>query len=176
MEKATFGAGCFWCVEAIFQNLEGVTQVVSGYTGGQVENPTYNQVCSGTTGHAEVTQITYDPKIISFTELLEIFWKTHDPTTLNRQGNDVGSQYRSAVFYHNQDQKEESEKMLAQLEASQVWPNPIVTEIGPIETFYLAEDYHQNYFNEHGEQPYCQVVIKPKIQKLENLFGNKVKN
>ncbi len=176
MQKATFGAGCFWCVEAIFQNLEGVTQVVSGYTGGQVENPSYQQVCSGTTGHAEVTQITFDPEIISFTELLEIFWKTHDPTTLNRQGNDVGSQYRSAVFYHNQDQKEESERMLAQLEASQVWPNPIVTEIGPIGIFYLAEDYHQNYFSDHSEQPYCQLIIKPKIQKLEKLFGNKVKN
>lgn len=176
MEKATFGAGCFWCVEAVFQNFEGVTQVVSGYTGGQVENPTYHQVCSGTTGHAEVTQITYDPEIISYTELLEVFWKTHDPTTSNRQGNDVGSQYRSAVFYHNHDQKEESEKMLAQLEASHLWPNPIVTEIAPLGIFYSAEDYHQNYFKEHGEQPYCQVVIKPKIQKLEKLFGNKVKN
>ncbi len=176
MEKATFGAGCFWCVEAIFQNLKGVTQVVSGYTGGQLENPSYQQICTGTTGHAEVTQITFDPEIISYTELLEIFWKTHDPTTLNSQGNDVGSQYRSAVFYHQQDQKEQAEKMKALLEQSKVWPDPIVTEISPLGTFFPAEDHHQNYFNEHGEQPYCQLIIKPKVQKLENLFGNKVKN
>ena len=176
MEKATFGAGCFWCVEAIFQNLKGVTQVVSGYTGGQLENPSYQQICTGTTGHAEVTQITFDPEIISYTELLEIFWKTHDPTTLNSQGNDVGSQYRSAVFYHQQDQKEQAEKMKALLEQSKVWLDPIVTEISPLGTFFPAEDHHQNYFNEHGEQPYCQLIIKPKVQKLENLFGNKVKN
>ncbi len=176
MRKATFGAGCFWCVEAIFQNLKGVIRVVSGYTGGQLENPSYQQICTGTTGHAEVTQITFDPEIISYTELLEIFWKTHDPTTLNRQGNDVGSQYRSAVFYHHQDQKEQAEKMKALLEQSKVWPDPIVTEISPLGTFFPAEDHHQNYFNEHGEQPYCQLIIKPKVRKLENLFGNKVKN
>jgi peptide-methionine (S)-S-oxide reductase len=176
MEKATFGAGCFWCVEAIFQNLEGVNQVISGYTGGHVDNPTYQQICTGTTGHAEVTQITYDPEIISFKELLEIFWKTHDPTTINRQGNDVGTQYRSAVFYQNQDQKEEAEKMMGLLEGSHIWPNPIITELSPIGIFYPAEDYHQNYFNEHGEQPYCQIVIKPKVEKLEKLFGNKIKN
>ena len=176
MEKVTFGAGCFWCVEAIFQNLKGVTQVVSGYTGGPLENPSYQQICTGTTGHAEVTQITFDPEIISYTELLEIFWKTHDPTTLNSQGNDVGSQYRSAVFYHQQDQKEQAEKMKALLEQSKVWPDHIVTEISPLGTFFPAEDHHQNYFNEHGEQPYCQLIIKPKVQKLENLFGNKVKN
>ena len=176
MEKATFGAGCFWCVEAIFQNLEGVDLVISGYTGGQLDNPTYQQICTGTTGHAEVTQITYDPEIISFKELLEIFWTTHDPTTINRQGNDVGAQYRSAVFYHNQDQKEEAEKMMGLLEESHIWPNPMVTELSPIEIFYPAEDYHQNYFNEHGEQPYCQIVIKPKVEKLKKLFGNKIKN
>lgn len=176
MEKATFGAGCFWCVEAIFQNLEGVDLVISGYTGGQLDNPTYQQICTGTTGHAEVTQITYDPEIISFKELLEIFWTTHDPTTINRQGNDVGAQYRSAVFYHNQDQKEEAEKMMGLLEESHIWPNPMVTELSPIEIFYPAEGYHQNHFNEHGEQPYCQIVIKPKVEKLKKLFGNKIKN
>lgn len=176
MQIATFGAGCFWCIEAVFQNLEGVSKVVSGYTGGNVENPTYHQVCTGTTGHAEVAQITFDPEVISYRELLEIFWKTHDPTTLNRQGNDVGTQYRSAVFYHDGKQKELAEKMKALLEESNIWPDPIVTEISPLEVFYPAEDYHQNYFNEHGEQPYCQFVIKPKIDKFEQLFADKLRN
>jgi len=149
METATFGAGCFWCVEAISQNLQGVTQVVSGYTGGTVDNPTYRQVCEGTTGHAEVTQITFDPNLISFKELLEVFWKTHDPTTANRQGNDVGTQYRSAIFYHNQAQKEEAQMMKTLLEENKVWQEPIVTEISPLPKFYPAENYHQNYFNQN---------------------------
>ena len=175
MEKATFGAGCFWCVEAVFQNLKGVSSVVSGYTGGQVDNPSYEQVCTGTTGHAEVTQITYDPTEISFQELLEVFWKTHDPTTLNRQGNDVGSQYRSAIYYHNQDQKDLAEQSKEELDQAAIWPDPIVTEISPLGEFYQAEDYHQNYFNLHGNQPYCQFVIKPKVEKFQQVFKDKLR-
>ena len=175
MEKATFGAGCFWCVEAVFQNLAGVSEVVSGYAGGQVDNPTYQQVCSGTTGHAEVAQITYDPEIVSYQELLEVFWKTHDPTTLNRQGNDRGTQYRSVIFYHHQDQLETAQKAKKLLEENQVWPDPIVTEIAPLSKFYPAEDYHQNYFNDHGEQPYCQFVIRPKLAKFQEIFRDKLK-
>jgi peptide-methionine (S)-S-oxide reductase len=175
MEKATFGAGCFWCVEAVFQNLNGVTAVVSGYTGGHLHNPTYQQVCGGTTGHAEVTQITFDPDIISYDELLEVFWQTHDPTTLNRQGNDVGSQYRSAIYYHDEVQKQQAEKTKEILEQAKVWPNSIVTEISQLGEFYPAEDYHQNYFNENGNQPYCQFVIRPKVEKFENAFRDKLR-
>jgi peptide-methionine (S)-S-oxide reductase len=175
METATFGNGCFWCTEAIFQELEGVEKVVSGYMGGHVENPTYKQVCSGTTGHAEVLQITYDPQKISYEDLLEIFWKTHDPTTLNRQGNDVGPQYRSIIFYQNEAQKQLADKYKQELDASGAFDRPIVTTIEPAETFYPAEEYHQNYFNNNGEQPYCSFLIKPKVEKFRKVFKDKLK-
>ncbi|MDH3711522.1 MAG: peptide-methionine (S)-S-oxide reductase MsrA [Cyclobacteriaceae bacterium] len=175
MEKATLGAGCFWCIEAVFQNLQGVDTVVSGYMGGHVHQPTYQQVCAGSTGHAEVAQITYDPQQVSFVELLEVFWQTHDPTTLNRQGNDVGSQYRSVVFYHNQEQKSLAESIKQSLDQQQIWPNPIVTEIVPLATFYPAEDHHQNYFNQNSAQPYCQFVVKPKVEKFKKVFAGKLK-
>lgn len=175
LEMATLGAGCFWCVEAVFQRLEGVQTVVSGYTGGHVENPTYKAVCSGTTGHAEVAQITFDPKIISFEEILEVFWVTHDPTTLNRQGNDVGTQYRSVIYYHHEAQKAIAEASKKAADASGLWPNPIVTEITALGTFYEAEDYHQNYFNENPNQPYCTYVVNPKVQKFKQVFHEKLK-
>jgi len=174
MEKATFGNGCFWCTEAIFQNLKGVEKVESGYTGGKVKNPTYKEVCSGLTGHAEVIQITFDPKVISFEELLEVFWNTHDPTTLNRQGNDVGTQYRSAIFYHTEEQKDLAEKYKAQLDQSNTWSDPVVTEISSIGVFYPAEDYHQNYFKLNGSQPYCSFVVRPKVEKFLKKYGDKV--
>jgi peptide-methionine (S)-S-oxide reductase len=174
-DTATFGAGCFWCVEAVFQNLEGVVSVASGYEGGKIKNPTYKEVCSGLTGHAEVLQVIYDPTKISFKELLEVFWGTHDPTTLNRQGADSGTQYRSVIFYHNEEQKMLSEKYKKELDASGAFDRPIVTEISPASTFYKAEDYHQNYYNENGSQPYCTFVIKPKVDKMKKVFGNKLK-
>lgn len=175
LDTATFGAGCFWCVEAVFQRVKGVEHVVSGYTGGHVKNPTYQQVSTGNTGHAEVAQITFDPSVISYSNLLEIFWETHDPTTLNRQGNDVGTQYRSAVFYHNQAQKQEAERIKAKLNASGKWKDAIVTEISPLGEFYKAENYHQNYYNQNSYQPYCQFVISPKLQKFEKKFSDKAK-
>ncbi len=175
LQLATFGNGCFWCTEAVFQQLDGVTKVESGYSGGQVKNPTYREVCDGRTGHAEVIQITYDPQKISFEELLEVFWKTHNPTTLNRQGADVGTQYRSAVFYHTDEQKRLAEEYKHKLDASGAFPNRIVTEITPFSVFYKAEDYHQNYFNQNGEQPYCQIVIRPKVEKFEKVFAGKLK-
>jgi peptide-methionine (S)-S-oxide reductase len=175
LEKATFGAGCFWCVEAVFQRLAGVKSVVSGYTGGHTQNPTYRDVCSGTTGHAEVAQITYDPSVVSFTDLLKVFFETHDPTQLNRQGNDVGTQYRSAIFYHNDEQKKLSEEFKKQLDASGTWPSLIVTEIVPLKEFYPAEDYHQNYFNDNPGQPYCSFVIRPKLDKFTKTFKEKLK-
>jgi peptide-methionine (S)-S-oxide reductase len=175
LELATFGSGCFWCVEAIFQRVEGVEKVVSGYSGGHVKNPTYNEVCQGTTGHAEVCQLSYDPDIVSFEELLEVFWQTHDPTTLNRQGNDVGTQYRSAVFYHNDRQKALAEKYKKKLDESVAFKDPIVTEIKAYKSMYVAEDYHQNYFNENGSQPYCSFVIQPKVEKFEKVFKDKLK-
>ncbi len=175
-EIATFGAGCFWCVEAIFLNLKGVDKVVSGYSGGNTKNPTYKQVCTGNTGHAEVIQISYNPGDISFEELLEVFWKTHDPTTLNRQGNDVGTQYRSVIFYHNQDQKELAEFYKKKLDQSGAFDNPIVTEISPIKDFYVAEDYHQNYFELNPSQPYCTFIIQPKLEKFKKAFADKMKN
>jgi peptide-methionine (S)-S-oxide reductase len=175
METATFGNGCFWCTEAVFQNLKGVEKVVSGYAGGQIPNPTYKQVCSGTSGHAEVLQITYNPDQISFEELLEVFWKTHDPTTLNRQGNDVGTQYRSVIFYHNQEQKQLAEASKEKLDTSGAFSDPIVTIIEPLDIFYPAEDYHQNYFNTHGHEPYCSFVIKPKVDKVKEVFKDKLK-
>lgn len=172
---ATFGAGCFWCVEAVFMDLNGVESVVSGYSGGHVDNPTYKQVCAGTTGHAEVIQVRYDPTVISFEELLEVFWKTHDPTTLNRQGADVGTQYRSAIFYHDEEQKRLAEAYKQKLDASGAFVDPIVTEIVTFEKFYPAEDYHQNYFNQNESQPYCAFVIRPKVDKFRQVFGNKLK-
>ncbi|RPD45949.1 peptide-methionine (S)-S-oxide reductase [Hymenobacter sediminis] len=175
MEQATFGAGCFWCVEAVFQDLNGVEKVVSGYTGGRIANPTYKEVCSGLTGHAEVAQITYDPSKITFKELLEVFWKTHDPTTLNRQGADVGTQYRSAIFYHNDEQKRLSEEYKKKLNDAHAFPNPVVTEIVPLGKFYAAENYHQNYYNQNSQQPYCQFVVKPKIDKVRQVFADKLK-
>jgi peptide-methionine (S)-S-oxide reductase len=174
MAKATFGGGCFWCTEAVFQRLKGVQSVVSGYTGGTVKNPTYYQVCSGTTGHAEAIQITYDPRTTSYEELLEVFWKTHDPTTLNQQGNDYGTQYRSAIFYHDDEQQALAEHYKQKLDASGLFPAPIVTEIVPFTEFYPAETYHQNYYNENAGQPYCRAVIGPKLDKLRELFSDKL--
>lgn len=174
-EIVTLGNGCFWCTEAIFQRLEGVIKVESGYSGGTVANPTYEQVCSGTTGHAEVLQITFNPKIISFKEILDVFWKTHDPTTLNRQGNDVGTQYRSAIFYHSEKQKKIAEEYKKELEAKKIWDDPIVTEITPFLKFYSAENYHQNYYNSNQYQPYCMLVINPKLKKFQKEFQNKLK-
>ena len=175
-QTATFGAGCFWCVEAVFQQLDGVQSVASGYSGGHVDNPTYKQVCNGNTGHAEVIQITYNPQEISFAELLEAFWSSHDPTTLNRQGADVGTQYRSVIYYHNNEQKELAEKFKKELTASNAFSNPVVTEISPFTKFYKAEDYHQNYYNQNGDQPYCRMVIAPKLEKFKKVFKDKLKS
>ena len=175
-DTATFGNGCFWCTEAIFQQLEGVEKVESGYSGGHIANPSYKEVCTGNTGHAEALRIVYDPKKISFDELLEVFWQTHDPTTLNRQGNDIGTQYRSVIFYHNNEQKQKAEKYKVELDKSGAFNNPIVTEIVPAQTFYKAEDYHQNYYKENGSQPYCQFVIRPKVEKFQKVFKNKLKH
>ena len=173
-EIATFGAGCFWCVEAVFQELNGVIQVESGYMGGKSPNPTYREVCSGTTGHAEVVQITYDPSVISYEELLEVLWTTHDPTTLNRQGADAGTQYRSAIFYHNDQQKQIAEQSKAQV-APSIWNKTIVTEIVPAGAFYPAEAYHQDYYANNANAGYCQIVINPKIEKLRTKFKDKLK-
>ena len=175
LETATFGAGCFWCVEAVFQQLEGVQKVVSGYTGGNTVNPNYREVCTGTTGHAEVAQIEFDPNLISFGELLEVFWQTHDPTTLNRQGNDVGTQYRSAIYYHSDTQRIIAEESKAEMDKSGIWDNPIVTEVTAMGVFYPAEDYHQNYFQLNPTQPYCQFVIHPKMKKFTKDFKDKLK-
>lgn len=176
LEVATFGAGCFWCVEAVFQRLAGVTKVVSGYAGGHVENPTYRQVCEGTTGHAEVVQIEFDPSRVTYAELLEVFWKTHDPTTRDRQGNDVGPQYRSVIFYHGEEQRALAERLRRELDASGAWSDPIVTEIAPFTRFYPAEEYHQNYFNRNPDQSYCRFVVRPKVEKFERLFRGKLKS
>ncbi|MEZ4949123.1 MAG: peptide-methionine (S)-S-oxide reductase MsrA [Saprospiraceae bacterium] len=171
---ATFGAGCFWCVEAVFQDLKGVYKVVSGYMGGHIKNPAYREVCNGTTGHAEVIQIQFNPDVISYETLLEIFFTTHDPTTLNRQGADRGTQYRSAIFYHNENQKAVAEKVKSEF-APTLWPDPIVTEITAASAFYVAEDYHQNYYKENSTQPYCEIVINPKLQKLRAKYGALIK-
>lgn len=175
MEQATFGGGCFWCTEAVFQNLKGVTKVVSGYMGGHTENPTYKEICAGDTGHAEIIQIEYNENEIKFEDLLLIFFRTHDPTTLNRQGNDVGTQYRSAIFYESQEQKAAAENMIDKLEKEMVFDRPIVTEITPISKFYSAEDYHQNYFNTNPNQSYCAGVIQPKLAKFVREFGDRLK-
>jgi len=174
-EKATFGMGCFWCSEAIFQRLKGVTKVESGYAGGTVKNPTYEEVCTGNTGHAEVIQVTFQPGVISYTELLEIFWKMHDPTTLNRQGADEGTQYRSVIFYHNPQQKALAEAYKTELNKQKVYPNPIVTIVSPYKNFYVAENYHQSYFKLNSSLPYCRMVIQPKVDKLEKVFKEKLK-
>lgn len=174
-DTATFGNGCFWCTEAIFQNLEGVLKATSGYSGGTVDNPTYKEVCEGTTGHAEVIQIVYDPSKITFDELLQAFWQSHDPTTLNRQGNDVGPQYRSVIFYHDAEQKEKAAKYKEELDKSKAFDNPIVTEISPFSKFYVAENYHQDYYNNNGSQPYCYYVIRPKLEKFNKVFKDKLK-
>jgi peptide-methionine (S)-S-oxide reductase len=172
---ATFGNGCFWCTEAVFQRLKGVKTVVSGFSGGHVKNPTYRQVCTGTTGHAEAIQLTYDPKEISFDDLLAVFWHSHDPTTKDRQGNDVGTQYRSAIFYHSDEQKQLAEKFKKKLDESGLYRAPIVTEIVPFTEFYPAEDYHQNYYNQNSGAGYCRVIIGPKLEKLKKVFKDKLK-
>ena len=175
-DTATFGTGCFWCTEAIFQQVEGVEKVTSGYGGGHVAHPSYKEVCTGTTGHAECIQVVYNPAKVTFDELLEIFWQTHDPTTLNRQGNDVGTQYRSVVFYHNNEQKEKAEKYKAELDKSGAFNNPIVTEVTAFTNFYAAENYHQDYYNQNGSEPYCYMVIRPKLEKFEKVFKKKLKH
>ena len=174
-EKATLGGGCFWCTEAVFLELNGVEKVAPGYSGGHIKNPAYREVTTGRTGHAEVIQITYNPEIVSFSEILEVFFITHDPTTLNRQGNDIGTQYRSAIFYHTEEQKQTAEKVIALFEEEKVYDDPIVTEVTPFETFYLAEDYHHNYFEKNPNQPYCQFVVAPKVEKFKKIFREKQK-
>ncbi|GGF40979.1 peptide-methionine (S)-S-oxide reductase MsrA [Echinicola rosea] len=174
-DTATFAAGCFWCVEAQFLQLEGVSKVVSGYTGGHVANPTYKAVCTGKTGHAEAISIVYDPAVITYDELLEAFFVAHDPTQLNRQGNDVGTQYRSAIFYHSAAQKEKAKYYINKLDEENIYPKKIVTEVAPMEKFYVAEDYHQNYYNLNKEQGYCRYVITPKLEKFQKVFKDKLK-
>ena len=175
MEVATLGGGCFWCTEAVFNELRGVERVESGYSGGTLANPTYEEVCRGTTGHAEAIQVTFDPKVISYRELLQVFFTVHDPTTLNRQGADVGTQYRSAIFYHNDQQREMAEHVIKEVDASKVWRRPVVTESAPFKGFYKAENYHQGYFENNPRSPYCQVVIAPKIVKLREYYREKLK-
>jgi peptide-methionine (S)-S-oxide reductase len=175
IETATLGAGCFWCVEAVYQELAGVLSVESGYAGGIVENPTYRQVCAGTTGHAEVAQIRFDPAKVTFAQILEVFWKTHDPTTPNRQGVDEGTQYRSVIFTHGEEQRRIAEELKKSLDASGAWEKPIVTEILPLPVFYKAENYHQNYFRENPDQGYCRAIIRPKMEKFRKVFADQLK-
>ena len=174
-ETATLGGGCFWCLEAVFDNLQGVASVESGYSNGKTGNPTYKQVCGGDSGHAEVVRVTFDPGKITFREILEVFFTIHDPTTLNRQGNDAGTQYRSAIFYNSPGQKATAEQLIAELTAEKAFGAAIVTEVAPAQTFYVAEDYHQEYFVNNGNQPYCQFVVAPKVKKFEQKFAEKVK-
>jgi peptide-methionine (S)-S-oxide reductase len=174
-EVATLGGGCFWCLEAVYEELRGVEKVESGYSGGTVPDPTYRQVCTGTTGHAEVVQVTFDPEVVSFREILEVFFTIHDPTTLNRQGADVGTQYRSAIFYHDEEQKRVAGEVISELEAAHLWDDPIVTEVKPFDAFYRAEDYHQEYYRNNPEQPYCQIVIAPKVAKFRSKYLAKLK-
>ncbi len=174
-EIATLGAGCFWCVEAVFDDLKGVEDVVSGYSGGHTTNPTYREVCSETTGHAEVVQIKFDPQEVSFAEILRVFFVVHDPTTLNRQGNDIGSSYRSAIFYHSEAQRETAEQIIEEINAQGIYDNPIVTEVTPFDKFYPAEDYHQEYFANNPNQPYCAAVVAPKVAKFRKLFVERLK-
>jgi peptide-methionine (S)-S-oxide reductase len=173
-QLATFGAGCFWCIEACFQDLKGVISVVPGYAGGHKDHPTYKEVCSGQTGHAEVAQVVFDPSVISYEELLEAFWFVHDPTQLNRQGNDIGTQYRSVIFYHNEEQKSAALKYRQKLEAEKVWDKPIVTEIVEINNYFEAEDYHHNYYQNNPGNPYCQSVVRPKVDKFKKVFADKM--
>jgi len=175
-ETITLGGGCFWCTEAVFEQLKGVEKVESGYSGGTVPNPSYEQVCAGDTGHAEVSQITFDPKVISLKQILEVFFTVHDPTTLNRQGNDVGTQYRSVIFFRNDDQKAVTQQVIKEIAAAKIWDGKIVTELVPFKAFYKAEDYHQEYFRLHGSQPYCQVVIAPKVAKFREHFKDLLKS
>jgi peptide-methionine (S)-S-oxide reductase len=175
LETATLGGGCFWCIEAVYQELKGVQKVVSGYAGGHVKNPSYRAVCDGTTGHAEVTQISFDPTVISYEDILYVFWRVHDPTTLNRQGNDVGTQYRSIILYHGGAQKAVAEKSKHETEASGLWPHKLVTEIAPFEEFYPAEAYHQNYYRNNPNQSYCTFVIDPKVKKFRKEFKDQLK-
>jgi peptide-methionine (S)-S-oxide reductase len=174
-EVATLAGGCFWCLEPVFDDLKGVEDVVSGYSGGAVANPTYRQVCGGDTGHAEVVQLTFDPQVVSFKDLLDVFFTIHDPTTLNRQGADVGTQYRSAIFYHSPEQKATAEQAIADLNAAKIWGSPIVTEVVPAATFYVAEDYHQEYFENNANQPYCRAVVAPKVAKFRKYYFEKLK-
>lgn len=176
LEKATLGGGCFWCTEAVYLELKGVIDVKPGYSGGHVKNPSYKEVCAETTGHAEVVQITFDPEIVSFSQILEVFFITHDPTTLNRQGNDVGTQYRSAVFYHSEKQKETAEKIIHLFEDEKVYEKPIVSEVSEFEKFYVAEDYHLNYYNRNKGQGYCQFIVAPKLEKFRKVFKDQLKN
>jgi len=175
LQQATLAGGCFWCLEAVYVELRGVSKVVSGYAGGTVRNPSYRQVCSGNTGHAEVVQVTFDPNVVSYRELLEIFFTIHDPTTLNRQGADVGTQYRSAIFYHDEEQRRIANEVIADLTAQKLWSNPIVTQVAPLDVFYAAEDYHQNYFANNPMQPYCQVVVAPKVAKFRKHYFEKLR-
>lgn len=175
-ELATLGGGCFWCLEAVYRRVEGVAEVASGYAGGDVPNPTYQAVCSGTTGHAEVVQVRFDPSAIRYEEILEIFFAIHDPTTMNRQGADVGTQYRSVVFYHSPEQEATARRVIAELEAAGVWGSPIVTELAPLDVFYPAEDYHKAYFERNGGQPYCQVVVAPKVAKFRQKFAHRLRD
>ena len=175
METATLGGGCFWCLEAVFDDLKGVISVESGYSGGSVPNPSYEQVCTGRTGHGEVVQVTFDPREISFRDILEVFFTFHDPTTLNRQGADVGTQYRSVIFYHSPQQQATAEQLIKELESEKVWSGRIVTQVVPFEEFYVAEDYHQEYYQLNGQQPYCQIVIAPKMAKLRQLYRQRLK-
>ena len=175
-EVATLGGGCFWCLEAVYSIMQGVEQVESGYTGGTVVNPSYEQVCKGSTGHAEVVQVIYDPSIVNYKDILTVFFSTHDPTTLNRQGNDVGTQYRSAIFYHNEVQKQAAENMIEELERQDIWDKPIVTEVAPLTKFYPAEAYHQEYFKQNPNQAYCQFVVAPKVAKFRQQFADKLKS
>ena len=176
MDKtATFGGGCFWCIEAVFKRMTGVKAAESGYMGGRVDNPTYRQVCGGDTGHVEVVRVTYNPDEVSYRDLLDVFFTVHDPTTLNRQGNDAGEQYRSVIFYTDEEQKREAENKIADLEAAKAFPDPIVTAIEPASKFYVAEDYHQDYFENNRRQPYCMFVVAPKVEKFEKKFGDKMR-
>lgn len=175
LQLATLGGGCFWCVEPIFDELAGVLEVVSGYSGGERPNPSYEQICTGATGHAEVVQIRFDPAHVSYRELLQIFFSVHDPTQLNRQGNDIGTQYRSVIFYHTPEQREVAEAVIEELNADKLWPQPIVTEVSPLKAFYPAEDYHQEYFQDNPMQPYCQIVVEPKVLKFRQQFAQRLK-
>jgi peptide-methionine (S)-S-oxide reductase len=175
IKEATLGAGCFWCIEACYKELNGVISVTSGYSGGHVDQPTYKAVCNGTTGHAEVARVVYDDAIISFDELLEVFWFVHDPTQLNRQGNDIGTQYRSVVFYHDEEQREKAEAYKTKLTEQQVWDRPVVTEISPLTNYYPAEDYHNNYFELNPGNAYCQAVVRPKVEKFKKVFAQRLK-